>query len=271
MGKEESAKDMLLGNLFSNIDAETTEFVFRKHFIEVPNNFNFSAINIVIGPNGSGKTRFLNAIKELYTLDERLDILYGYFPALSDRKISSNTNNYDLPECTLYDSIYMEDVSFSDFFKEIEAHNEEFIPELLEYHSQRQKKRGEKALNIVHDSFLALTGKELINRDKEIFVKESDDSFEPLVVVLGRLSPGELMLFYMSIFLAIQQNGKKDKVIILDEPESHLHPKALLSFVKLLMHTHEFKEIWIATHSLFLVPEFQFENIIYINRNQIHE
>lgn len=260
---------MLVGSLFSNVDVETVDLVFRKHGIEVPSNFNFSAVNIVIGANGSGKTRLLNAIKELYTLDERLDVLYGYFPSLSDRKVSSDVSDRDLPECTLYDSMYMEDVSFSDFFKEIEAHNEEFIPELLEYHSLRQKKRGEKALNIVHDSFFALTGKELINRNKEIFVKGSDDDLEPLATVLEKLSPGELMLFYMSIFLAIQQNGKKNKVIILDEPESHLHPKALLSFVELLTHTYEFKEIWIATHSLFLVPEFQFENIVYICDSQI--
>lgn len=260
---------MLVSNLFSNVDIETVESEFRKYGIKVPSNFNFSTINVVIGANGSGKTRLLNAIKELYTLDQKLDVLYGYFPSLSDSKVPSNASNYDLPECTLYDSMYMEDVSFSDFFKEIEAHNEEFIPELLEYHSQRQKKRGEKALNIVYDSFFALTGKKLINRNKEIFIKNSDDSLEPLAAVLEKLSPGELMLFYMSIFLAIQQNGKKNKVIILDEPESHLHPKALLSFVELLIHTHEFKEIWIATHSLFLIPEFQFENVVYICDSQI--
>lgn len=53
-------------------------------------------------------------------------------------------------------------------------------------------------------------------------------------------------------------------MIILDEPESHLHPKALLSFLKMLKQTEDFQEIWIATHSLFIVPEFSFEEITYL-------
>ena len=260
---------MLLENLFPNVDFKAIKDTLYKYHVEIPDNFSFSSINLVIGPNGSGKTRFLRAIKELYALDKSRDILYGYFPSLSDCKISTDENDSELPECTLYDSMYMDDVSFSDFFEEIEAHNEEFIPELLEYHSQRQKMRGEKALNIVKESFLILTGKELIIKRKKIYIKDSSDNIESLSVALSMLSPGELMLFYMSIFLAIQQNGKKNKVIILDEPESHLHPKALISFVKLLTQTHEFAEIWIATHSLFIIPEYQFENIIYISESKI--
>lgn len=260
---------MLLENLFSNVDAKTIKATLFKYHVEIPDNFSFSTVNLVIGPNGSGKTRLLRAIKELYTLDESKDILYGYFPSLSGCKISTEENDSELPECTLYDSMYMDDVSFADFFKEIEAHNEDFIPELLEYHSKRQKERGEKALNIVKESFSILTGKDLVIKRKKIYIKDSSDNLEPLSAALSMLSPGELMLFYMSIFLAIQQNGKNNKVIILDEPESHLHPKALISFVKLLTKTHEFAEIWIATHSLFIIPEYQFENIIYISESKV--
>lgn len=260
---------MLLNELFSNIDTNKVSETLDQYHIQVPDNYQFSNINIVIGQNGSGKTRFLNAIKELYVMSQKRDILYGYFPALSDCKVSKDESGAELPDCTLYESMYLENVSFSDFFKEIEQHNEEFIPELLIYHSQRQKERGEKALKIVFDSFRILTGKELVNQDGQLSIKQSDERQEALSDALASLSPGELMLFYMSIFLAIQQNGKKNKVIILDEPESHLHPKALLSFIKLLTQADEFQEIWIATHSLFIVPEFQFENITYIANSSI--
>ena len=80
---------------------------------------------------------------------------------------------------------------------------------------------------------------------------------------LSWLSPGELILFYMSIFIAIQRK-KENKIIILDEPENHLHPKALLTFLDLLKKV-DYNQLWIATHSLFLIPEFQFEDIIYIH------
>ena len=262
---------MLIKELFPNVNSQTIKTTFDKYNVEIPENFTFSPINIVIGSNGSGKTRFLHAIKELYSLDNSKDILYGYFPALSGKKISIDKQNCGLPECTLYDSMYMDDVSFSDFFKEIETHNEDFIPELLEYHSQRQKERGEKALDIVTKSFLSLTGKKIIIENKKIYIKDYSKKYEPLSVALSMLSPGELTLFYMSIFLAIQQNGKKNKAIILDEPESHLHPKALISFVEMLTQTDEFAEIWIATHSLFIIPEYQFENIIYIYESKVQK
>lgn len=250
--------------IFPKVAADTIKSTFQKYHIEISEKINFSSVNIVIGPNGAGKTRFLNALKELYAYDEDIDILYGYFPSLSDHKISSFKDNSELPECTLYDSMYMENVKFADFFKEIEAHNEEFIPELLIYHSQRQKQRGEKALNIVCESFYILTGKVLVVKNDDVFIKIEDGELQRLSVALKMLSPGELILFYMSIFLAIQQNGKNNKIIILDEPESHLHPKAMRSFIKLLTQTYEYREIWIATHSLFVVPDFQFENIVYI-------
>lgn len=260
---------MLISDLFPNVNDETVISTLHKYHIEIPEKFKFSEINIVIGPNGSGKTRFLHAIKDLYSNNDNVDILYGYFPSLSDRKNIPDENTNDLPECTLYEYMNMEEANFSDFFREIEAQNENFILELLEYHSQRQKERGDRTLEIISKSFFALTGKELVSQSRKIYVKTLNNKLEPLSSVMDWFSPGELILFYMAIFLAFQQNRKKDKIIILDEPESHLHSKSLISFIEMLTQTFDFKEIWIATHSLFLVPQFEFENIIYINNGKI--
>lgn len=262
---------MCIEKLFPNVERVAIEEVLNKYNIELPDSFQFSNVNIIIGSNGAGKTRFLRALKEVYSINGKHDILYGYFPALSDSKVLLDEENAELPECTLYDSLYMSDVSFDDFFREIELHNEEFIPQLLVYHSQRQRDISEKTLGIVQESFFALTGKELVNRKKQIFVKGVKGTLEQLSDELNRMSPGELMLFYMSIFLAIQQNGKNNKVIILDEPESHLHPKALLTFIDILTKNCEFQQIWIATHSLFLIPEFQFENIIFMDNSVVQK
>ncbi len=98
---------------------------------------------------------------------------------------------------------------------------------------------------------------------------DSDSSIVPLKEVISLFSPGELMIFYMSVFLSLQKSCNKKRIIILDEPECHLHPKALLKFVKALKESKYFDSIWIATHSLFLIPEFDFNNIIYIENNKI--
>lgn len=258
---------MYLSKYFTSLSAEIIQGSLMKHNVVVPEYFEFSKLNIVIGANGSGKTRFLRALKELYALDNQKSVLYGYFPALSDRKQQTNESNSEPPESTLFESMYKDSVAFSDFFKEIEAHNEEFIPELLAFRSQSR----DNALHKVKECFLELTGKQLIIQDKTTYILLSDESLQPLSQALALLSPGELMLFYMSIFLTIQENGKKNKVIILDEPESHLHPKALLSFIRRLTETEDFSEIWIATHSLYLIPEYRFENIIFMSDSSIQK
>lgn len=76
------------------------------------------------------------------------------------------------------------------------------------------------------------------------------------------------MLFYLSIFISLQKNNSQ-KTIILDEPECHLHPNALLEFINKLVEMNCFSNLFIATHSLFLVPEFDFENIVYLNESSV--
>ena len=111
---------MLLNNLFPNVGSDTIKNTFDKYNIQVPDKYSFSNVNLVIGPNGSGKTRFLRAIKDLYIEDGNRKVLYGYFPSLSDRKVSTEEKCIELPEYTLAEAMDIDIASFDDFFKEIE-------------------------------------------------------------------------------------------------------------------------------------------------------
>ena len=87
--------------------------VFRKYNLEFNNkNYIFSNLNIIIGENGSGKTRFLKAIKDVFISLGEENILYGYFPDLiaSREKYRKPSN---LPISTLYDSLISETKSGS--------------------------------------------------------------------------------------------------------------------------------------------------------------
>lgn len=254
-------------NLASLSDIEVQN-VLKTYNIEIPNNFVFSDINIVIGSNGSGKTRLLRAVREIYRINAKNKVMYGYFPHLSHSRTDIIPNN-DLPLCTLYESLQENEIEFEDFLKEIELHNEEYIPQLLTYHSRLQKERGEKALKTLQDTFLAISGQEIIFENGVVYIKDRNAKISPLKDIICLFSPGELMIFYMSVFLSLQKNSNKKRVIILDEPECHLHPKALLEFVRLLKESKYFTSIWIATHSLFLVPEFDFKNIIYVDNSKV--
>lgn len=255
---------------FPNISTSIfgTQKILKKYNIDLPNGFVFSDVNVIVGSNGSGKTRFLHAVRELYNNDGQNKVMYGYFPNLSASK-QSIVKNSDLPLCTLYESLQESEVEFDDFLKEIELHNEEYIPQLLTYHSRLQKARGEKALKTLQDTYRTISGQEILLANGMVCLKDKDKKTMPLKDAIIRFSPGELMIFYMSVFLSLQKNSNQKRVIILDEPECHLHPKALIDFIRLIKESNYFTSIWIATHSLFLLPDFDFQNIIYIDNSKI--
>lgn len=199
-----------------------------------------------------------------------VDILYGYFPGLSSAKPPKQDAG-QLRVCTLQEFKIYADASFDDFFREIEAQSEEFVYQLLEFRSQREEGQNRETFRLVAGFFSDLTGKKLVKDPalSGLAVEDADGVQTPLRETLERLSPGERMLFYMSIFLSLKRNLRGRRVIILDEPESHLHPKALLQFVRTLCSVFPGTTIWMATHSLFLLPEFQFENIVYLENGVV--
>lgn len=258
--------------LFQRVRANTVMNTLDKHHIAIedPDKVLFSEVNLVIGPNGAGKTRFLDALLELYQKAPDMDILYGYFPALSSAK-PPKPDTVQLRACTLQEFKLYADASFDDFFREIEAQSEEFVYQLLESRSQREEGQNKETFQLVAGFFSDLTGKKLVKDQalSGLAVEDAGGVQTPLRETLERLSPGERMLFYMSIFLALKRNLRGRRVIILDEPESHLHPKALLQFVRTLRSEFRGTTIWMATHSLFLLPEFQFENIVYLENGVV--
>lgn len=254
-------------SIFANLAEEDINAVFKKYGIKIPDGFYFSNINIVVGTNGSGKTRFLKALKELYSINKKEKLIYGYFPSLSSEKVNIDYSNDDnLPIATLYEALRYDDYDFEDFLEEIQNQNESFIAQLLTYQSKTQKKRNSKILTSFKDTFKILTGYNIIQEDRSVNL-EQNGQIVPLYEILEHFSPGQLMLFYLSIFISLQNNN--NRIIILDEPECHLHPSALLNFFALLKESKCFSTMFIATHSLFLVPEFDFEDIVYIDQNEI--
>ncbi len=251
-------------DVFKKLTKNDVNSVLREFQIDVPAEYLFSNVNLVIGKNGSGKTCFLNAIKKLYKLSGE-NVVYGYFPAITFEK-ESNKGRKELPEYSLIDSIIDNEIEFEDFFKEIQNQTEDFFNELMFARSNIQKKRNERIFKTIEEAFLQLTGYEIKQEDEKVLLSQNG-KYEELDTVLGRFSPGELVLFYFSVFISLQSDMKK--VIIMDEPEGHLHTQAILEFLRLLKLTECFSELWIASHSLFTIPEFQFEDIIYIDNGII--
>lgn len=123
--------------------------------------------------------------------------------------------------------------------------------------------------------------KELINRQIEIdsngsiYVCKSVDNVDRRIAIteaftFPEMSPGEKILFYFCLFLYyINNNNKKKIIIIIDEPECHLHPNKLIYLINKLLSFDFISELWIASHSLFLVPLFNFDSIILLENGNV--
>lgn len=254
---------MTITEMFKGLSQEQIQGVFSEYGLVMPDNkFNFSNINIVIGTNGAGKTRFLKAIKELHLKSGERPI-YGYFPALSNEtKTASRYGDGEEPEVSLYEFNNYDYVSFDDFLKEIEKQGYRYLGCLLNSYGRIARERDEAALRNFDVSFNKLTGYHIRTEEHCIYLinKEKEYSLEKYIKTS---SPGQLMLLYMAVFVSLQI-GKKNRILILDEPEGHLHPSALIEFLDLIKESDCFSQLWIATHSIFTVPKFSFENIVYI-------
>lgn len=244
---------------------------FDKYGIEKPDNFTFSERNLIIGRNGSGKTRLLKAYRD-YCQQNRQDfeLIYVYFPMLS-HKYDEKFEDV-VVDNSLYDIVNEgEDMSYDEFVVAFQYTGVSLVESYIKRLGERGRIAKEKATDTINkikcnlENFL---GMKLIIGEREIAIKLSDGREKEIKEALSEMSPGELNLFYISLFLALTSNEKK-YILMMDEPEMHVHPSVVLDFYKTLDKMSCMQEIWIATHSPLLLQEFSFDEIILVSHGKI--
>lgn len=254
-----------------------SEDFFLKYGIMNSKIIDLKDFNIIIGKNGAGKTRLLKALRD-GLVSENMSIIYAYFPDMhANFGLGISEEKYEIP---LYEMIFEgESIELGNFIQYIEQHGYDFLIELLRdidkysrYKKSVRKERAERIRDDLNIILEILIGRQL-KFGPEIIVKSSVyESEKNLEDDLKQMSPGELALFYLSILLIIIKYNKDDSkklVILLDEPELHLHPKALMSFIGYLKSEDTVEICCIATHSIFLIPLFDFYEIIHIEKGVV--
>lgn len=64
------------------------------------------------------------------------------------------------------------------------------------------------------------------------------------------LSDGQKVILQLCVALHAQHSQLDDTIFLLDEPENHLHPSAVIDLLKSLYETTSSSQIWVATHSI---------------------
>lgn len=223
----------------------------------------------LIGENGTGKTQLLKSLIS---------------------SIVSNNRNGELIKRPIYSCIFAICSTPYDKYDEIVT-DDYSIPYICATSEQSRKKAekeigkdlttifsrgtiGRKSMPIVYSETLSIM---LPNIDTEKLILENEDengykkyyyNEEYLHDVVESLSSGERHLFLLlsETFANIYLNT----LFVLDEPELHLHPKAIIEFMDFLSHVLKLFDSFcvIATHSPLIIREMVSKNVFLLSRKE---
>ncbi|MDR0916005.1 MAG: AAA family ATPase [Oscillospiraceae bacterium] len=225
-----------------------------------PRNFKFDDnLNIIVGKNGGGKTQLLKCLR-------------NYYKASGDRRVV----NLSYPQAN-YASEYMYTLKGD-------------VPEIEKIIADRDFSAVDNFLDCVYNSHDNYLNKDYEGtRLNEIMDKLISRRFKydrPSYGVkftrdekVENMSPGQRSLFYTSFLLylleeytiADDSDDSKKLILLVDEPELHLHPGILIEFIKLLRDLPSVQTVWVATHAVTLLPSVEFDNITLIKDGELQE
>lgn len=101
--------------------------------------------------------------------------------------------------------------------------------------------------------------------------RSSDGTAEIFKLPLGKteLSDGQKVLLQLCLALHAQGTSLDDVILIMDEPENHLHPAALIEVISKIKDQIKDSQLWIATHSITLLSQLDTSSIWYMENNKI--
>lgn len=85
----------------------------------------------------------------------------------------------------------------------------------------------------------------------------------------SQLSDGQKILLQFCVALYAQETDLENLIILMDEPENHLHPAALIEVLDKITPHVKNGQIWIATHSLNVLAHFDPSSIWYVDKGVI--
>lgn len=120
--------------------------------------------------------------------------------------------------------------------------------------SEEQKAEVSISYESLNQLILQMLGVELgrdLENDPTLFGRSMPES---------RLSDGQKILLQYAVVIHSQGAKLGELVLILDEPENHLHPSAVIDAISRLRKLNKGGQIWIATHSVPLIASLAVEN-----------
>jgi ABC-type cobalamin/Fe3+-siderophores transport system ATPase subunit len=222
----------------------------------------------VIGENGVGKTQMLYSfITDL--LNGKKDAFNSELPVFSsviaicstpfDAFMSIDNVNYTIP-----------------YIKSCVEQNIEETEEIIWTGIKAINERGFAGDQMLMKKFVGRLERELSSEDfSDVFefhdsgisvLRRYDISREPLHQLIVKLSSGQLQM--LMLLTMVYQYVNYDTLFVIDEPEVHLHPNAIMAFLRLMSSILDDFQSYaiITTHSPLVVREMVGRNVFSMHR-----
>ncbi len=213
----------------------------------------FYGFHILVGPNNAGKTNVLDAIhlffdknlEEERFLDKDADIKMTIFLDRKKHILSCKDGkiNHSSVDISSFFVRINEEINYLEVLDNLRHFKENFPEEYHDFSSTLEKHF--KGIEINEELFLY----NIYADEKSRSIKRMGEGFRRLFVIL----------FY--IF------HPQYKIILIDEPESHLHPSIIKKFIQVLETRSTKKQIFLTTHHPSFVQAKYLPNIWRVTRN----
>ena len=266
---------------FTAPKAKNSDTILQLSFNVEPRTNPPTNVHVIIGRNGVGKTHLINNILNSLLSSEKTT-KYGIFDAtkstLFANVVSVSFSAFDESEPQKEQKDKSKGLQYSYIgLKRIKKKDEkdslpkspimlanEFIKSLKNCKLGTKKERWLNAIHLLESDpmFLEANISGLINNGEEIFEYEARNLFK-------KLSSGHKIV--LLTITRLVETVKEKTLVLLDEPESHLHPPLLSAFIRTLSELLIIRNgvAIIATHSPIILQEVPKNCVWILNRSGV--
>ena len=217
-------------------------------------------IVVLAGANGAGKTRLLNRIATTgLKIDSRMKGMELDSPTQNLNAVMFVSKNTEL-----IDPANLKIAELSSLAERAETLGANHLVQTTLPYIHRVQNQWREATHPHNPSSELREAKERSYTELQILIKAAlgvelsrDQNGNATLfgrpIAQCRLSDGQVALLQWCVALHAQGLSLTEQILLMDEPENHLHPEALIATIERIIAANSQGQIWIATHSVPLI------------------